>query len=861
MRSAAISAAFCAALLWVPVVQAQAPFGFLKPSAPAPPAQQPNAQPTQAQSQTPQTPQAIALPDVAAKAEDLTRLLRNLQDSMPSRQDLDDMQALLASRDQPLRERENATTALLAGAPASLELRDEENYWRDFESDAAASRKQLLAWANTNQTTIDKLNALEPQWQATLDANENAEDLGAALGLIKQSVGGIQTLKLKAQEQLRMLVNMQVHAADQDQLALDVLERLSDASLRVRSHLLQRDSLPLWHLGERRQNGENVELTHIMVNRVGSIRAFAAEKKGPLTVLFLLLVFCLFVTYRLREAVRGYHPRDETEAQAIGIVQQWVALAMLPPLLCALLLAPDAPLALIGLAILVTFYPILKLLAPLLSRRLRLLLYLLSLVYVINAAVAWVSTSAVHRREVNFCSSLLVFAVFAYLVRPGHTLGREDHDDVIYDRVILAIRFTLVFMAIALAANLFGYVKLAFFLILACTYSIFIAILVITGLKVFNLLLLTGIKTQAAQRISLVRLHGAGLVRWLPRILRFLGIFMWLLATLDLLSLRDWVTDIVDSVLNFRIAGSASNITLGAVLGFFLILLVGYAIAASLRFVLREEILSRFQLSRGLPELLASIVFYLVLLLVFFAAVNAGNVELNKFTLLTGALGVGVGFGLQNIINNFVSGLILQFERPIHIGDVLETDAGAGTVTRIGIRSSTLLTAQGAEIIIPNGNLISNRVTNWTLTEAKRRVELLVGVAYGSDIKRVMELLYQAAAQHEAVLTSPLPVPYFKEFADSSINFELQFWVMISSNWVRVKSEVALSVLKLFDDNGIEIPFPQRDLRLREADPIAAALLSGSEAMDAPGSSRPLNSTLAEDSVPAALSRTKSNGE
>ncbi len=137
-----------------------------------------------------------------------------------------------------------------------------------------------------------------------------------------------------------------------------------------------------------------------------------------------------------------------------------------------------------------------------------------------------------------------------------------------------------------------------------------------------------------------------------------------------------------------------------------------------------RNLLSRFHLSRGLPELISSMLHYLLLLLVFFFAVNAGGVELNKFTVLTGALGVGVGFGLQNIVNNFVSGLILQFERPIHIGDVLDIDGTTGKVTRIGIRSSTVKTFQGAEVIIPNANFISGKVINWTLSESLRRAEL-----------------------------------------------------------------------------------------------------------------------------------------
>ena len=356
----------------------------------------------------------------------------------------------------------------------------------------------------------------------------------------------------------------------------------------------------------------------------------------------------------------------------------------------------------------------------------------------------------------------------------------------------------------------------------------------ITGLRVFTLLLQVGISRPGAEQIAAVRLHRHAIVRWAPRVMTWAGLLLWLGATLELLGVRDAVNSFIERVVEFPIAGSASKITLGSVLGFFVILAVGYAVSSSIRFLLREELLKRMHLSRGLPELIASTIHYLVLLLVFFFAVNLGGVELNKFTLLTGALGVGVGFGLQNIVNNFISGLILQFERPIHIGDVLDIDGSTGTVTRIGIRSSTILTFQGAEVIIPNANFISGKVINWTLTEPKRRVDLPVGVAYGSNVKQVRQLLEHAAVAHESVLTDPAPVAYFKGFGASSLDFELQLWVMQESNVTRVKSEVALTAMQSFEDANIEIPFPQRDLRLRSVDPAAAEALSGDGASSVP---------------------------
>src|SRR5262249_22159206 len=158
--------------------------------------------------------------------------------------------------------------------------------------------------------------------------------------------------------------------------------------------------------------------------------------------------------------------------------------------------------------------------------------------------------------------------------------------------------------------------------------------------------------------------------------------------------------------------------------------ILGYFVASAIRFILREEILSHLRLSRGMPDVISTLLYYISLLLVFFTSLSAAGVQLDKLTVLTGAFGVGVGLGLQSLVNNFVSGLILQFERPIRIGDVLEVGALGGEVRRIGVRSSTVRTFQGAEVIIPNAMFITDQVVNWTLSEARRRVDVAIRVAY-----------------------------------------------------------------------------------------------------------------------------------
>jgi small-conductance mechanosensitive channel len=254
-------------------------------------------------------------------------------------------------------------------------------------------------------------------------------------------------------------------------------------------------------------------------------------------------------------------------------------------------------------------------------------------------------------------------------------------------------------------------------------------------------------------------------------------------------------------------------------------MLFGYGLAKVVTLVLKKLLLSRFKLQRGVPHAISTVTYYVLLLLVALAAIADAGVQLDKFTVITGAVGVGLGFGLQNIVNNFVSGIILLFERPIHIGDTVDVGGLVGTVRRIGARSSTVVTFQGAEVIVPNSNLISNQVINWTLSSPWRRVDIPVGVVYGTDPERVLRLLIDTAESHPGVMLQPRPPEaFFMGFGESAMSFELRFWSERQETWFQLKSDVAVAVLRALQEAGIEIPVPQRDLHLKSID---AAIANG----------------------------------
>ena len=240
-----------------------------------------------------------------------------------------------------------------------------------------------------------------------------------------------------------------------------------------------------------------------------------------------------------------------------------------------------------------------------------------------------------------------------------------------------------------------------------------------------------------------------------------------------------------------------------------------------------SQIMTPRKMDIGVKESLKRLTHYGLFTIGFLIAVSMAGLDLQKFTILAGALGVGIGFGMQNIVNNFVSGLILLFERPVKIGDTVTIGEDWGVISRIGLRSTIVETFDRSEIIVPNADLISQKVTNWTYSSKIVRVNLPVGVAYGSSLEKVLEVLNQAAKEHPDVFSYPEPNTIFEGFGNSSIDFKLRFWVHTIDDRMKIRSEVAVIIDRKFREEGITIPFPQQDLHLRSVDGNLQPLFGG----------------------------------
>ncbi len=392
---------------------------------------------------------------------------------------------------------------------------------------------------------------------------------------------------------------------------------------------------------------------------------------------------------------------------------------------------------------------------------------------------------------------------------------------------IAGLRLIMVFFTITSAGMIFGYEQFSLYvftsLLIGTVAAHVVALIYLIANSALELILLRVPST-------LIQVNRTVIVDRLAPIVGFLTGIAYLLIILEEFQIYPSRKAAAEGLLSMgvtlggvRIAPETILMTVGTV---YIVLIISKAIQK----ILFDSIFPRYHVELGVQLSIQRLIHYSVLVIGFVILLNILGFELTKLTILGGALGVGIGFGLQAIVNNFASGLILLFERPIKVGDTIEIGKEFGEVKKLGLRATIVSTFDNAEIVIPNSDLITAPVTNWTLSGRQARVKVPVGVAYGSDIQKVLEILMSCAGEHPLVLTQPQPRALFLAFGTSSLDFELRVWTPDFSDRRQLQSELNQEIESEFSLAGIEIPFPQADLHLRSVDDQVAATLNGYKA-------------------------------
>ncbi len=676
---------------------------------------------------------------------------------------------------------------------------------------------RLSKEANALESEMMLLQDNLQRWTLTLEQESNNQALESRLTRIQRTIQEVDSLRRLLQQDMMVILEMQDNLADKKTALEEVVSRVKAQQVVLGETLFNRDVPGFFKdLGNLHKSG--LVRLHLQEFRESVRTDIALVKSGymrsmVLSLLMLLALLSLSIWLKNNQVRWISEEHSELSALHRAFINSPVASSLFLGALLIRLLIPDLPETFYAINLVLMMVPMALLMVRIYGSVFRTWILVLLIVTGINLLYELSYHPGVLIRILLMGVSVIGIWLFTwvYIKKPFEGLIKHRLIHKLF-RVLLLIFLVQQFLAII--ANLIGAFRLAEFFALIPLQITLLAIAIQLTTKLADTILFLFLSGSYMQKLNIVREEFQVIYRKGTWLIDFLLLLLFLSIGLQILRIKDLVFDWGRGVLNNGRHIGAIEITLGSILIFVFVIWLSIMISRIISHVLEKDVFTRVSTAKGVPGTVVLLMKIALISAGFFLAAGASGMQLTNLSIVLGAFSVGIGFGLQNIFNNMVSGLILAFERPINVGDVVQVGELMGTVKAIGLRASTVKSFDGAEVIVPNGNLISNEMINWTLSDANRRMDLRVGVAYGTDPERVLALLEKIAAEHTGVRKKPLPKAYFIEFGDSSLNFRLLAWVKLD-NRLEVESEINVLINKKLAEANIEIPFPQTDLHIR----------------------------------------------
>ncbi|HEY0506154.1 MAG TPA: mechanosensitive ion channel domain-containing protein [Lysobacter sp.] len=733
------------------------------------------------------------------------------------------LEAIARSVDEKLRQFKPAALRTLP----VLRLESLERHWKFDARRFARWQSDMRAALTPYADDAAALAQRRADWEATQEGARG--NMPAALAARVDAL----VVKLRSAEQalsapLAKQIELGRRANAVDARIQAGLRSVAAAIDYIDSRLLRLDAPPLWATPRDSVAGDD-EMTSIRTGIAIEARfltEYAAADAGNQRALhiFQVLLLPLLLMLYMRSRSAGL-PADASDA-SVRVLRRPLSSWLLLSMMAVLAFEPEAPLMLHQLAMLVALVPVLRLLPPDSHRLLGPWPYVASALYLLERIAFLFLANSFLYRCYYLGLTLLALALMLWLLWRARHVRHAGLAGRVGRLVHVAAWIGVALLAVSAVSNVIGNVSLAEMLTTGVIDSGYLALVFYAGVTVFATLLRLLFGGRGVSRFRLAHEHAPPVLTLLIRLLTLAAMVGWGAFAANRFRIFRPAYAIGQAALSHSFQFGEISISLGHVLVFVIAVLIAYWAAKTVRFLLQEEVLGRMPLPRGVANSVASLTYYALLLLGVVVALSAAGFQVSQLALVFGALGVGIGFGLQNVVNNFVSGLILMFERPIQPGDVVEITGTSGRVREIGMRATTIKTFDGADVVVPNGTLLSEKLINWTLLDRNRRLDLNLGVAYGSDPARIKELLLEATRATPGVAKDPAPAVLFMGLGASSLDFAIRAWTYDYDNWVGIRSEMVTRVHAALVEAGVEIPFPQQDLHLRSVSPDAVDRLA-----------------------------------
>ena len=703
-----------------------------------------------------------------------------------------------------LRDQTALATATTTG---SLDvLRNLQTSWKKVQAALTDRGEELGDRGKTLESESAQTEELAARWKATGAAIRQPDvNVPAETGSVDDDVVGAaraaglriksrQTTNLDQQNALGALITR----ADTGQNAVD--QALSEA---VKT-LFVREQPPLWAAQAQPRPDVAGRWRTSFAAQWDEVAAYASGHKELFAIPGGVFLALLLLFFWLRRAVHQLTGDDPQLKRAAPIFDVPIATSLALSFVVKGPIYADAPVffrTLLGAVLLV---PTVILLRRLVDRRFYFVLYSVAVFYALDQ-VRNVTASLPAINRWIFCGEMAAAAgVYWVLLRMQRSPDAAKRVALGQWMPLLA-RLAIAVLAAAVGANLLGFVRLANLLGASVLVSSDVAVFLYALLRVLEGLTFIALRVRPSNAFRIARLHREQVQATVYRLVRGAAVLGWLYFTLGSLQLRAPLAERTARVLGDETHLGSIHLTPGQILSFAAAIWLSVIVSRLIRFFLDEEVYERVQLSPGLPYAISTILNYTVLLIGFLIALGLLGVDLTKITIVAGAFSVGLGFGLQNIINNFVSGVILLFERPVKVGDVIQLGDAVGEVRRIGIRASIIRTRDGSDLIVPNGNLISNQVTNWTYADRCRAVEIPFNIAADADPAKVLALLRHTVEQQPSAADRPAPQVYITGMTAGGLSLVVRAWTTHYEDWIQVRSDLSAALLGALTRENIKL--------------------------------------------------------
>lgn len=687
-------------------------------------------------------------------------------------------------------------------------------------------QKQLRSWQkllrdrlqvyDENRKSLKELSRLWSETHIHADEEDAPQSIQDHIASV---IINIEKLETTSKQNYDMLISDAQKVAGHILKVDEKTEALEAAKSRRLSDVLVVDAAPLLALIQT----TSLDAGEYLYEGVQTLKAYYEDIRLYITtnikelysllVSILLISFVIGYLYLLGHQERLFTQGESAKEAQFAFIRRPLSTIIVLSVFASVFLFSERSVAFKHLELLVVIIPVILLLSNIIHRRLLPYVYGFFLLYLLHFFDEGATALGVMERLSGLSIILALFLLICLVQSQRRKIAQEEMSKLM--RYSAPISYLLCgLLLIAFVSNVYGAVSLSD----RMTKVVFITILALlvfyTLMNVLSGTLILLIRRRIANAPHLLQMHTPRLERNVIGLLTLMMVVWWLFILVNVFGIGDALLRWGQTLLAYSWEFGEMTFSVEGLFDFVVIMIITWFVARLVRIFLTLELFTRFQFARGVPTAISTISNHTIFIIGFIIALSTLGITTQEFAMIGGALGVGIGFGIRNIVANFISGIIMLFERPVQIGDTIEINNTMGSVQTIGTRATAIKTFDGSEVLIPNADFISSDVTNWTLSDERRRATLVIKVDFDSDIEQVLEIMRTVAAEHPLVLEDPAPIATFEGFGDYYLEFKLYYW--LSEAIIPTKSDVAIGVFKSLKAHGVKIPTPTRNIAIHE---------------------------------------------